>query len=282
MAFGTITLYLDGGPAATTGTEIAAHLARSQASHLVGLAVTGNELFETSLGAGLLPRAELNAALAGARRRAQALASAFTEQVARHELRSHEAVVDDRDAPAALARHSLFADLVVLPRPAADAAGRNWSRRDFEQALLELSSPAIVLPPTAQAGVVIGRRVVIAWKPERPCARALASALPLLKAADQVTLLHVDSPFDDVLRVPARDDVERAGARLRRDGVTAAARFVQSSSEAGDVLLEEIRRDGADLVVMGAWGRPRWSERAFGGCTRTLLSELDVATFTTH
>jgi nucleotide-binding universal stress UspA family protein len=281
MAFGTITLYLDGGPAAATGTEIAARLARSQASHLVGLAVTGNELFETSLGAGLLPRAELDAALAGARRRARALASAFTEQVAGHELRSHEATIDDRDAAAALARHSLFADLVVLPRPPAQAAVLNWSRRDFEQALLDLAAPAIVLPPCAQAGD-IGRRVVIAWKPERPCARALASALPLLKAADRVTLLHVDSPFDDVLRVPARDDVERAGARLQRDGVTAAARFVQSSGDAGDVLLEEIRREGADLVVMGAWGRPRWSERAFGGCTRTLLSELDVATFTTH
>jgi len=181
----------------------------------------------------------------------------------------------------ALARHSLFADLVVLPRPAAQAAVLNWSQRDFEQALLDLAAPAIVLPTVAPAGV-IGRRIVIAWKPERPCARALACALPLLKAADQVTLLHVDSPFDDVLRVPARDDVERAGARLQRDGVTAVARFVQSSGDAGDVLLEEIRRDGADLVVMGAWGRPRWSERAFGGCTRTLLSELDVATLTTH
>jgi nucleotide-binding universal stress UspA family protein len=281
MAFGTITLYLDGGPAAATGTEIAAGLARSQASHLVGLAVTGNELFETSLGAGLLPRAELNAALAGARRRAQALASAFTEQVAGHELRSHEAAIDDRDAAAALARHSLFADLVVLPRPPAEAAVLNWSRRDFEQALLDLAAPAVVLPPCSRAGD-IGRRVVIAWKPERPCARALASALPLLRGADQVTLLHVDSPFDDVLRVPARDDVERAGARLQRDGVAATARFVQSSGDAADVLLEEIRREGADLVVMGAWGRPRWSERAFGGCTRALLSQLDVATFTTH
>lgn len=281
MAFGTITLYLDGGLAAGAAAEAAAQLSRSQASHLVGLAVTGNELFETSLGAGLLPRAELDAALAGARRRAQALASAFTEQVARLDLRSHEAAIDDRDAAAALANHSLFADLVVLPRPAAQAPVLNWSRRDFEQALLDLAAPAIVLPPSAQAGA-IGRRVVIAWKPERPCARALASALPLLRAADQVTLLHVDSPFDDVLRAPARDDVERAGARLQRDGVTAAARFVRSSGDAGDVLLEEIRREGADLVVMGAWGRPRWSERAFGGCTRTLLCELDVAIFTAH
>ena len=104
----------------------------------------------------------------------------------------------------------------------------------------------------------------------------------MLKTADEVTLLHVDSPFEDVLRVPARDDVERICVRLRRDGVTATARFVQSSDDPGDVLVNEIRRIGADLVVMGAWGRPRWSERAFGGCTRTLLDELEIASFTTH
>jgi len=281
MTFGTITLHLDGGPTAATSTDVAAGLARSHGSHLVGLAATGNALFETSLGAGLLPRAELNAALAGARRRAESLANAFGEQAARQHLRSHEAAIDDRDAAAALARHSLFADLVVLPRPAADAPVLNWTQRDFDQALLDLASPAIVLPDSSRAGTV-GRHVAIAWKPERPCARALAAALPLLTAADQVTLLHVDSPFDDVLHAPARDDVERMGARLQRDGVTASARFIQSSDDAGDILLEEIRRIGADLVVMGAWGRPRWSERAFGGCTRTLLSGLEVACFTTH
>jgi len=281
MAFGTITLYLDGGPTTAASTEVAAGLARSHGSHLVGLATTGNTQFETSLGAGLLPRADVNAALAGARRRAQSIANAFAEQAARQDLRSHEAAVDDRDAAAALARHSLFADLVVLPRPPADAAVLNWTQRDFEQALLDLAAPAIVLPAPARAGTT-GRHVVIAWKPERPCARALAAALPLLAAADQVTLLHVDSPFDDVLHAAARDDVERAGLRLRRDGVAATTRLIQSSDDAGDILLEEIRRIGADLVVMGAWGRPRWSERAFGGCTRTLLSGLEVACFATH
>lgn len=281
MTFGTITLYLDGGPAAAAHTELAARLARFHGSHLIGLAVTGNELFETSLGAGLLPRADLNAALAGARRRAATIADAFTEQAARHELRSHEAAIDDRDAAAGLAKLSLFSDLVVLARPAQEAPVLNWTRRDLEQALIDLAAPAIVLPASGQDSE-IGRHVVIAWKPERPCARALAAALPILQSADRVTLLHVDSPFDDVLRVPARDDVERACTRLRRDGVTATPRLLQSSDDPGKVLLEEIRSAGADLVVMGAWGRPRWSERAFGGCTQTLLSELEIASFTTH
>jgi len=281
MTFGTMTLYLDGGPAAAAQAEAGVRLARSQGSHLVGLAVTGNELFETSLGAGLLPRHELNAALAAARRRAQAIADAFAGQAAGLGSPSHETAIDDRDAAAALARSSLFCDLVVLPRPASDSPVLNWTRRDLEQALVDLASPAIVLPARPVAAE-IGRHVVIAWKPERPCALALAAALPLLKSAARVTLVHVDSPFDGVLRVPARDDVERACTRLRRDGVTAIARFIQSSDDAAEVLLEQIRSEGADLVVMGAWGRPRWSERAFGGCTRTLLSELEIASFTAH
>jgi len=196
-------------------------------------------------------------------------------------LRSHEAVIDDRDAVAALARLSLFSDLVVLARPAAEAPVLNWTRRDLEQALVDLAAPAIVLPASGGAAE-IGRHVVIAWKPERPCARALAAALPILKSAERVTLLHLDSPLHDVLCVPARDDLDRVCARLRRDGIMATARFVQSSDDPGEVLLEEIHGEHADLVVMGAWGRPRWSERAFGGCTRTLLAELEIASFTTH
>lgn len=281
MTYGTIAIHLDGGPATAVHAGIAARLARRHGSHLVGLAVTANELFETSLGAGLLPRADVNQALAGARRRAENFANAFTELAARLELRSHEAAIDDRDAPAALAWHSLFADLVVLGRPDPQTPVLNWTRRDFEQALVDLAAPAIVLPASLESGE-IGRRIVIAWKPERPCTRSLASALPMLKAADEVTLVHVDTPFDDVLRVPARDEVERACVRLQRDGVTATPSFIQSSVDPGAVLLEEIRERHADLVVMGAWGRPRWSERAFGGCTRTLLSELEVAGFVSH
>jgi nucleotide-binding universal stress UspA family protein len=41
----------------------------------------------------------------------------------------------------------------------------------------------------------------------------------------------------------------------------------------GDVLLAEAAAFGADLVVMGAFGHSRLSERVFGGVTRTALLE---------
>ena len=181
------------------------------------------------------------------------------------------------DVETLVALNGRVSDLIIVDNPA--KAGP-FEAAAFDAAVFSSGRPALMLGERLPDNLL--RHVVIAWKPERPCARALAAALPLLAAADQVTLLHVDSPFDDVLHAAARDDVERAGLRLRRDGVAATTRLIQSSDDAGDILLEEIRRIGADLVVMGAWGRPRWSERAFGGCTRTLLSGLEVACFATH
>jgi len=34
--------------------------------------------------------------------------------------------------------------------------------------------------------------------------------------------------------------------------------------------------------VMGAWGRPRWSERVFGGVTRSMLDAMPVPVLFAH
>jgi nucleotide-binding universal stress UspA family protein len=49
-----------------------------------------------------------------------------------------------------------------------------------------------------------------------------------------------------------------------------------SGADAGAVLLQRCRDTGADMLVVGAVGRPRISEFVFGGVTRTLLDEADL------
>ncbi|HEX7688307.1 MAG TPA: hypothetical protein VF453_11400, partial [Burkholderiaceae bacterium] len=68
MSYGTILLHLGDTPGLEARIDAAIHLARRHGSHLVALAATGNARFETSLGAGLLPREQLREALAAARR----------------------------------------------------------------------------------------------------------------------------------------------------------------------------------------------------------------------
>jgi nucleotide-binding universal stress UspA family protein len=45
---------------------------------------------------------------------------------------------------------------------------------------------------------------------------------------------------------------------------------------AGEAILAAAGEVGADLLVMGAYGRSRFSEWAFGGVTRTVLHEATL------
>ena len=48
------------------------------------------------------------------------------------------------------------------------------------------------------------------------------------------------------------------------------------------VILDEIRQQKADYVVMGGFSHLRFTEALFGGVTKTMLSEAPVPVFMAH
>lgn len=59
---------------------------------------------------------------------------------------------------------------------------------------------------------------------------------------------------------------------LRRHEVPLEPRHVpEPGSAAGEVLLSQASAEGADLLVMGAYGHTRLRELVFGGATRFVL-----------
>ncbi|MFP3277684.1 MAG: universal stress protein, partial [Paraburkholderia sp.] len=50
----------------------------------------------------------------------------------------------------------------------------------------------------------------------------------------------------------------------------------------GETLLSEAADLGADLLVMGAYGHPRWRELVMGGATRTVLKSMTVPVLMSH
>jgi len=281
-SFGTLLLHLDGTAQVPELVDAAIHLARAHGSHVIGLATTGNAAFESSLGAGLLSRRDLQGAVEAARALAQQRAHDFETVAAHGGLRSHEVVVDDREAAEALAVRSLYCDLVVVGQPDAARPNPTWRTPDFERALRSCASPIMVLPASAKGGAPFGRRILIAWEPERACAHAITAALPLLRRAEQVQVVHVESPFSETMAVPPEDELERVRDRLARDGVAASAWRRVTSGDLLELLIEDVGSTGSDLVVMGAWGRPRWSERLFGGFTRGMLDQMAVPVMFAH
>ena len=65
-------------------------------------------------------------------------------------------------------------------------------------------------------------------------------------------------------------------------GVTARARSETCDGRIAEAILSTAATLNADLVVMGAYGHARWSERILGGATRGLLSSMTVPVLMSH
>jgi nucleotide-binding universal stress UspA family protein len=122
--------------------------------------------------------------------------------------------------------------------------------------------PVLALPPNVSAD--LGHVVLVAWNGSREATRAVHDALPLLHAAERVTLCAVGGA--------AAASLDAAAAMLQRHGLTVHShRADQPDGDAGEVLLALCRSQGADLLVMGAYGHTRLRELVFGGATRHVL-----------
>jgi len=57
---------------------------------------------------------------------------------------------------------------------------------------------------------------------------------------------------------------------------------VAEDVDAGNLLLSRAADFGADLIVMGAYSRPRLSEVVLGGVTRLMLQSMTVPVLMSH
>ncbi|MEQ1610118.1 MAG: universal stress protein [Hyphomonadaceae bacterium] len=161
------------------------------------------------------------------------------------------------------------ADIAVVGRPRAD-----FGQALVEGPLFESGRPVLVVPPVWKSQQ-IGGSVLVCWKPTREAARALADADDFLLNARQVTVVTVDArPSEDGYSPRPGFDI---AAHLARRGVSVQLANLDSlgRTEAGAVQ-EHALAIGADLVVMGAYGRSRMSEFIFGGMTREMLRSASL------
>ncbi|MEK9969425.1 MAG: universal stress protein [Ferrovibrio sp.] len=135
---------------------------------------------------------------------------------------------------------------------------------------LALGRPVLVVPYIGSYPQP-GQTVVVAWNGTREAARAVHDAMPLLKAAKNVTILCID---------PEPPQTESANAlvkHLSHSGIAAKVKHTAAADMAvGDVLLSALADASADLLVMGAYGHSRLRETVFGGVTATLLASMTL------
>jgi nucleotide-binding universal stress UspA family protein len=123
--------------------------------------------------------------------------------------------------------------------------------------------------------------VLVAWNSSLPAARAVHAALPLLKAAKEVTIACFDAD-------PSRwGDGDTPGADLAiwlsHHGCRVTVQeYATGRKKISAAILERAHERTADLIVMGAYGRNHWNERIFGGTTRSMVKQQDMAVLLAH
>lgn len=186
--------------------------------------------------------------------------------------------VAEGHVPETLAHIGNWHDLLVIGRSEKAPWG---APADLGTLVLRTHLPCIVVPPARTSAELA--RIALAWNGTVESLRAIHAALPLLRHASQVTLLEGARRDPDVeIGWSPRFDVEvhlrNHGIDLRRITIEAA----DADADAGGALLAAAARVGADLLVMGAYGRARVSEWAFGGATRKVLADATLPVFFRH
>ena len=167
-----------------------------------------------------------------------------------------------------------LSDLTVLPRSHDQAPPELGAV--LEATLFRAGRPLLVLPPSGAAER--GNTIAIAWNGGTEAARAVGWALPFLERASAVHCLT--APSRRTSAAVADDLADYLGWR----GIACVRHAVaaQEGETVGAALLRIASEVGADLLVMGGYGRTRLSELVLGGVTRHVLAEAEVPLLISH
>lgn len=175
------------------------------------------------------------------------------------------------------ARHS---DLAIIGQPPRDDPKESFANELASAVVMHCGRPVLFVPSVGEYPT-IGERVLIAWKDSRESARAVADALPILKGAKRVFAIAVTPEADETVREKFTD--AQLSAFLRRHDIDATVRRIFAADiDAGELLLSQAADFGADMIVMGAYSRPRLTELVWGGVTNVMLSSMTAPVLMSH
>jgi nucleotide-binding universal stress UspA family protein len=173
-------------------------------------------------------------------------------------------------------RHAQCSDLVMLAR----GSHFSFTSRDNEgddtlnRVLKNAPRPLVVVPGMSHPD----GPAVIAYDGSFQAARALAAFEATgLGESGQVHLVSV-APSAAL----ATRQLERARQFLHYHKIEAVPVALGSTADPAAVILEQVKKLGAGMLVMGAYGQPTLREFFVGSVTRTLLAESTVPLFLSH
>lgn len=173
-----------------------------------------------------------------------------------------------------------FSDLVVLPRP---------GKRDDAETLQLIADGALFVgrvrmllwPETVEWNPdQFGKTVVIAWNESDEALRAVRSALPILKQAENVQILMIDPPVHGPDEAEPGEDLS---LYLSRHGIKSEVVLQpRTMPDVADQIFRHSEEVLADMVVMGAFSHSRLREFLLGGVTTGVMERAPLPVFMAH
>lgn len=286
MSFRDILVVLRAYPATTptTAVERAAEVARAFRSHVSVIAcaikpqvpynISGNAIFDVSA----LVAEESHKSMDDARQ----LLTVFEGAIRKHGMICRRILETCRpsDVPRTLVDYARLRDLTILPMPEGAYVAKLDAQWYAEKLIFDSGHPVIVLPQDREStrpGTF--DNVMIAWDKGCAASRAIADAMPLLRAGKRIHLLTVRGEKPIASTRPGEELVQH----LALHGVDVVLREPDLAGRTiGEVFEEEVRASDIDLLVMGAYGRSRFREFILGGATKSMLTRPPTALFLSH
>lgn len=277
MTYRDILVQIDDTAAAVPRARLAAGVAGRFSAHLTGVFLKSRFLnqYMAAEGLGGLPPDLIDNMIREHEKavdRASDAARQIFEAAAAETKASSDWLPIEGDVDSDLFACARRSDLTIFPTSASAVFGQN--RVTAAGVALSSGGPVLVAPEGFDGHV--GRRVLIAWNGSREAARALRDAWPFIWEADEVHVLVVSEGAMGGPEGLLQRHMERHGV---------SANLIRDSSDdavAGDVIRAQVRSLGADLVVMGLFGRSRLQELVLGGVSNDLLASPPAPLLVSH
>jgi len=169
--------------------------------------------------------------------------------------------------------HGRLADMIAVAKPDVD---RNLGTNTLKAALFSTGRP-VMMCPEAKAGApnLLGMNIAIAWDGSLESSRSVMSTLPLLAAADKVTIFTVRAKAVSVTP-------EELKVYLAAHNIDANLEVVDPKPNVAQALLDGAADVGADLLVLGAYSRNQELERLLGGTTQYIVDNAEIPVIMTN
>lgn len=203
-----------------------------------------------------------------------AVTDRFSHLAISHELRRLHGL--PATIAADLMRAAREADLFVGTRPYGDRDALHG----IEEAVLFGSGRGCLFLPPGGTPKRAFETVMVAWDGSREATRAIAEAAPFLQRASRIVLGQVV----DAGEAASVTDLRAAPMlrHLERHGLSPHHAHLEFRDHTGEQLEELAHQQGADLIVMGAYGHSKLIEWSLGGATRYVLRHSTLPVLMAH